>query len=106
MCHSLHDFSKAFDSLRFDVILNKMKKIGFSDSAKKLMTSYLTNRKQVVVVDGMSSSMKNDYVGVPQGSLVGPLAYLIASDDLLKIPKGFSVGYVDDLCTYYAEDDF
>jgi hypothetical protein len=90
------------DSLRFDLMLHKMENIGFEQSAINLMSSYLQDRKQKVIWNNVSSDIQGVQIGVPQGSLNGPLAYHIATNDLFEVPKGYIVGYADDVCTYYT----
>ena len=69
------DFSKAFDTLTFDILLFKLKYYGVTDTALDLMSSYLKNQKQYVVFDNKQSEYFEVYTGVPQGSMLGPLFF-------------------------------
>ena len=72
------DIKKAFDSINHDILLNKMKK-RFSISSMELnwFESYLSNREQQCSINEQLSSKKTITCGVPQGSIVGPLLFLL-----------------------------
>ena len=67
------DLSKAFDTLLFDILLYKLSHYGIKDNAFKLLKSYLTDRKQVVVFNNQNSETTDITTSVPQGSILGPL---------------------------------
>ena len=69
------DLPKAFDSLSHDIFLNKLTYYGVKNSANDLLRSYLSNRKQYVQIDDISSSIVSINTGVPQGSILGPLLF-------------------------------
>ena len=71
------DLSKAFDSLQHDILLDKLTYYGVTHQAKKLIESYLSNRKQFVQVGNIKSTMKQVSTGVLQGLIVGPLLFII-----------------------------
>ena len=81
------DISKAFDKVWHDGIIVKLEQNGISGKLHKLLHDILVNRKQRVVLNGQVSSSANVKVGVPQGSILGPLLFLIYISDL---PKGLS----------------
>ena len=72
------DFAKAFDSVNHDLILFKLKnKFGIDGRLLKFITDYLRDRQQQVLINGKFSLMKNARSGVPQGSILGPLLFII-----------------------------
>ena len=73
------DFAKAFDRVNHKVLLHKLCNFGISGSLLAWCGDYLSNRKQRVVVDGKCSSWLNNPSGVPQGSILGPLFFLLFS---------------------------
>ena len=71
------DVSKAFDKVWHDGLIFKLKQNGISGGLLSLFTSYLHNRKQRVVLNGSYSNYVNIQSGVPQGSVLGPLLFLV-----------------------------
>ena len=69
------DLSKAFDSLRHDILLDKLTHYGITSTANKFMKSYLCNRKQFVQIEDIASKMRPVTTGVPQGSVIDPLLF-------------------------------
>ena len=96
------DLSKAFDTLTFDILLYKLKYYGVTDTALKLMKSYLTNRKQYVVFDSCQSEYTEIYTRVPQGSILGPLFFCIYINDLITVSDRLNfLIYADDTTIYF-----
>jgi hypothetical protein len=91
------DLSKAFDCINHNILLFKLKYYGFQDSSHKLIQSYLANRKQYVSFNEVNSDCLTIDVGVPQGSILGPLLFLIYINDIQNSVNFFRpVIYADD----------
>ena len=76
------DLQKAFDTINHDVLLKKLDLYGLETSATSLLKSYLENRRQICSGNGALSREKNITCGIPQGSILGPLLFLVYINDL------------------------
>ena len=93
----LMDLSKAFDTLDHDLLLAKLSAYGVEKNSLRLLKSYLTNRYQRTRVGSSFSEWLEIILGVPQGSILGPLLFNIFINDLLKIVEKTSIcNFADD----------
>ena len=91
------DLKKAFDTVDHDILCKKLKLYGVQQRELSWFRSYLSNRKQFCRVNGVDSDIGEIEVGVPQGSCLGPLLFLVYITDLPEAVQGSSV-------TMYADD--
>lgn len=96
------DLSKAFDTINHHILLQKLDAYGIRGAANDYLRSYLTNRQQQVVVSGIRSTTCTISCGVPQGSNLGPLLFLIYVNDIAKLElKGKLRLFADDTAISY-----
>ncbi len=91
------DLSKALDTLDHKILLDKFEHYGVNGISHRLIESYLKNRKQYVEIDGSNSDMLSLTTGVPQGSILGPVLFIIYINDIAQASKLFDIiMYADD----------
>ena len=91
------DLGKAFDTLKHDLLIRKLKHYGIRGLPLNLIKSYLTNRKQKVTINGIESDFMPLEIGVPQGSILGPLLFIIYVNDITSAAPTEEVAlYADD----------
>ena len=94
------DLRKAFDSCNHNILLNKLRGFGLSGTTLLWFENYLKNRKQFVFLNGSHSSSLTTRVGVPQGSILGPLLFLIYIIDLPDASDLFTLLFADDMFSF------
>ena len=100
------DLSKAFDTVNHDILLAKLEFYGVCGVALEWFESYLSCRSQFVQYNGYSSSSKYIKCGVPQGSILGPLLFLLYINDLCDVSKAFDfILFADDTNIFYSHKD-
>ena len=90
------DFSAAIDRVNYLGILYKLCFVGIGGSVLSILTQFLSNPSQQVMVDGYGSKLVNVVSGVPQGSVLGPLLFLLSTSELFSILQNKPIGYADD----------
>ena len=99
----LIDLQKVFDTVNHQILCDKLAYYGFRGKSLNLIKSFLNNIKQFVSINGFESSKLNITCGVPQGSTLGPLLFLIYLNDLrFCLNKSSSNHFADDTCLIYA----
>ena len=78
------DLSKAFDTLNHNILLQKLISYGIRGSVNDWFRSYLEDREQFVLLNDVSSNKRKITTGVPQGSILGPLLFLVYINDICK----------------------
>ena len=97
------DFSKAFDTISHDILLTKLEFMGFRGPLLSWITSYLSNRSQYVEVGGSSSYPLPITIGVPQGSTLGPLLFLLYINDMENCLNDMNIIHFADDSTLHVK---
>ena len=100
------DLSKAFDSINHVYLIEKLENIGIDGNVRTWIINYLRNRKQSVRLEGVFSEKQNVECGVPQGSVIGPMLFLIYVNDIISLNlKSKVLLFADDTVIYYRGKD-
>ena len=98
------DLKKAFDTVNHRILLMKLERYGVRGLPLAWLTSYLRNRRQFVSVEGRCSRQKTSNIGIPQGSILGPILFLIYINDITLISEIFTVISYDDDTTFLIDN--
>ena len=101
------DFSRAFDTIDHNILSEKLKLYGLDDMSQKFMLEYMASRKQTTTVNGFSSSQAQVTYGTAQGSILGPLIFILYVNDLfLSLGQDNSIHmYADDTLLMCKDND-
>src|SRR5690606_13569677 len=91
------DIQKAFDSLKHNILIKKLRHYGLSGDIVDYMDNYLSNRWQFVSLESAQSDLRLIRFGVPQGSILGPLLFLVYINDIVQVsPYATCFLFADD----------
>lgn len=100
------DLRKAFDTVSHKILLQKLYHYGIRGPAHSLIESYLSTRQQFVSLNNVNSATKPINIGVPQGSILGPLLFLIYINDLPNATSPIPRLFADDTCLVLSNSSF
>ena len=100
------DLRKAFDTVNHNLLIKKLPMYGLNVHVVNWFKSYLTDRSHITCVNGSRSNEQKSVCGIPQGSILGPLLFIMYINDLPKSVANVKVSmYADDTAIYYSSKD-
>ena len=100
------DLRKAFDTINHDLVLRKLENFGIRGITNNWLRSYLNNRTQYVALENVSSSLLTVLCGVPQGSVLGPLLFILYINDICNVSKLLkTILFADDTNLFRSSSD-
>ena len=99
------DLSKAFDTINHDILIQKLHFYGIRGICNKWFLNYLTERKQYIEIEDVKSSLQNISFGVPQGSILGPILFLLYINDIHASTSLNLLSFADDTTIYSSGKD-
>ena len=98
------DLSRAFDTISHEKLLFKLENYGIRGTPLSILQSYLTNRQQLTKFNGSKSDLITSLYGVPQGSVLGPLLFILYINDIINCSKlGHFLMFADDTNIFVTE---
>ena len=99
------DLSRAFDTINHKILLKKLQNMGIRGVANLWFQSYLTNRQQFMEILSCSSSLETIFCGVPQGSILGPILFIIYVNDIYRSTKLKTLCFADDTTCSFSSNN-
>ena len=99
------DFSKAFDTVHPNILLDKLQHYGIRGNIHKWFKSYLSNRSHYTLHNKTTSNIKTMHLGVPQGSILGPILFLLYINDMNSVSTFNIIQFADDSTLYLQGDN-
>ena len=104
-CAVFIDLCKAFDTVNHQILIDKLNLYGIRGKTLNLLKNYMTNRKQITIINNVKSNPRTITCGVPQGSILGPLLFNLYINDLPNHINSTTRLFADDACLCFSAKD-